>query len=354
MVRHFEEWFRLNRERGQGEPEGPTTLALSILYKEMGDLDKAESTCRKALTLVRASGNRRQEASALLSLGSIMKSRRRFREAIAVFNQALELADAFHIEDVRAEILNSQGDAYLQSGNIEQAAKCLSSAVALAQSIGYRGVEGQATERLGRVEFLRGRYAESVQSLSRASSLYREQGDIPDKRKDVEYFWARAEQSLGHREEALSHYREAIALLERLEQFTVPSEMARAFPIAENRDMFEDAAALLVEMNRPDEGLDIAESGRARAFLAVLNESKIDLRSTLTAGEREREDELTRQVADRSKDPGPLANALAELEAFYLNLRRSNPAYARLKRPELATSQRIQSELTSGETVFLE
>ena len=118
--------------------------------------------------------------------------------------------------------------------------------------------------------------------------------------------------------------------------------------------MFEDAAALLVEMNRPEEALDIAESGRARAFLAVLNESKIDLRSTLTAGEREREDELTRQVADRSKDHGPSAEALADLEAFYLNLRRSNPAYARLRRPELATSQRIQSELTSGETVFLE
>ena len=353
-LRHFEEWFRLNREGGQAEPEGPTTLALSILYKEMGDLDKAESTCRKALTLIRASSNRRQEASALLSLGSIMKTRRRFREAIAEFNQALELADALHIEDIRAELLNSQGDAYLQSGNIGQAAKCLSSAAELAQSIGYRGVEAQATERLGRVEFQRGRYAESVERLARASSLYREQGDVPDKRKDVEYFWARAEQSLGHREEALSHYREAIGLLERLEQFTVPSEMARAFPIAENRDMFEDAAALLVEMNRPEEALDIAESGRARAFLAVLNESKIDLRSTLTSGERAREDELARHVAGRGQDPGRLADALAEREAFYLDLRRSNPAYARLQLPELATSQRIQSELTSGGTVFLE
>jgi len=353
-LRSFEEWFRLNREGGQGEPEGPMVLTVSILYKEMGDLDKAESTCRKALTLAHASGGGRLEASARMSLGSILKSRGRYREAISMLDQALKLAEAVHAEDVRSEILNSQGDTYLQLGDADAAAKCLTSAVEAARSIGYRGVEAQATGRLGRVEFLRGRYAESVQRLSRASSLYREQGDYPDKRKDLEYFWGRAEQSLGHREEALSHYREAIALLERLEQFTVPSEMARAFPIAENRDCFEDAAALLVEMNRPDEALDIAESGRARAFLAVLNESKIDLRSTLTAGEREREDELTRQVADRSKDPGPLANALAELEAFYLNLRRSNPAYARLKRPELATSQRIQSELTSGETVFLE
>ena len=164
--------------------------------------------------------------------------------------------------------------------------------------------------------------------FSRASALYREHADVPDKRKEVEYFWGRAEEALGHREAALSHYREAIALLELLEQFTVPTEMARAFPFAENREIFEDAAALLVELNRPGEALDVAESGRARAFLAVLNESKIDLRSTLTSGERAREDELARHVAGSGKDPGRLADALAEREAFYLDLRRSNPAYA--------------------------
>jgi CHAT domain-containing protein/tetratricopeptide (TPR) repeat protein len=330
------------------------TRIVCILYQEMGDLDKAESNCREALKLARASGDRWFEAGTLFSLGSVMKDRSRFREATSSLNQALKLADVVHATDLRAEILNSLGDAYLRSGDADEAAKHLNAAVELAQSLRYRGVEAEATERLGRVESLRGHYAESVRMLARASSLYREHGDVLDKLKDVEYFWARAEQSLGHREEALSHYRETIALLERLERFTVPSEMARAFPMAGNRAIFEDSAALLVEMNRPDEALDVAESGRARAFLDVLNESKIDLRSTLTAGEREREDELTRKLSGLRDDPGALANALAELEAFYLNLRRSNPAYAQLRRPELATSARIRSELISGGTVFLE
>ena len=352
-LRNFDEWFRINRA-GQGEPEGPMVRTVCILYKEIGDLDKAESTCRKALRLVRASGDRRIEASTLLSLGSVMKSRQRLREAISMNEQALKLADAVHAADLRAEILNSQGDAYLQSGNLEEAAKCLSAAVELARSAGYRVLEAQATERLGRVEFLRGRYAEAVGRFSRASALYREHADVPDKRKEVEYFWGRAEEALGHREAALSHYREAIALLELLEQFTVPTEMARVFPFAENREIFEDAAALLVELNRPGEALDVAESGRARAFLAVLNESKIDLRSSLSASQREREDELTRRAADSRNDSAALPNALAELQAFYLDLRRSNPGYAHLRRPELAASARIRSELTSGGTVFLE
>jgi len=310
-LRNFDEWFRINRA-GQGEPEGPMVRTVCILYKEIGDLDKAESTCRKALRLVRASGDRRIEASTLLSLGSVMKSRQRLREAISMNEQALKLADAVHAADLRAEILNSQGDAYLQSGNLEEAAKCLSAAVELARSAGYRVLEAQATERLGRVEFLRGRYAEAVGRFSRASALYREHADVPDKRKEVEYFWGRAEEALGHREAALSHYREAIALLELLEQFTVPTEMARVFPFAENREIFEDAAALLVELNRPGEALDVAESGRARAFLAVLNESKIDLRSSLSASQREREDELTRRAADSRNDSAALPNALAE------------------------------------------
>ncbi|MGA3025974.1 MAG: CHAT domain-containing protein [Bryobacteraceae bacterium] len=353
-LRNLDEWFRLNRDGGGKEPEGPMMRVVCVLYTEMGDLDKAESTCRGALGLARASGDRWLEAGTLFSLGSIMKDRSRPGEAISLLDQALKLADTLHATDLRAEILNSVGDAYLQSGDATEAAKCLNAAVELARSLQYRGVEAEATERLGRLESLRGSYAEAIPMLARASALYREHGDVPDKLKDVEYVWARAEQSLGHREEALSHYREAIALLERLEQFTVPTEMARAFPVAENRGIFEDAAVLLVEMNRPDEALDIAESGRARAFLDALNESKIDLRSTLTASERAREDELTRKLSGLRNNPGALANALAELEAFYLNLRRSNPAYAQLRRPELATSKQIQAELTSGGTVFLE
>jgi len=43
-----------------------------------------------------------------------------------------------------------------------------------------------------------------------------------------------------------------------------------------------------------------------------------------------------------------------ELDAFYLEIRRSNPAYAQLRRPELATAGRIQKELAGDGSAVLE
>jgi CHAT domain-containing protein/Flp pilus assembly protein TadD len=353
-LRDYQEWFQLNKQLPHPLPEGRATRFLSLLYREMGDVDKSETIARQALKLARAEGNLPLQAGCLLSIGALYKDRLRYREAIVWHNQALVLAEHEKLSRLQAEILNSLADAEQHLGHLEQAESHFGRAMDLATATGYLGLEAQVTARRGEVDMARGRYQDAIDLFARATALNHQIGDPLTKVFVVDLDWAEAERAAGHPEEALKHYRDAIAEVERLEMLTVPNELARSLPVAISRQAYEEAADVLVELNRPEEALEVADSGRARAFVNLLNESHIDAGSSLTDEQRSREEELKRQVAAHRSEPAELAKALGELEDYYLGLRRSNPAYAQLRRPSLASAQEVQRELVDADTAFVE
>jgi len=184
--------------------------------------------------------------------------------------------------------------------------------------------------------------------------LAHELSEEPDGQWTLEERLAKALSAVGKRDEALAHFREAISLIEAMEQSTVPSEMERALAVSMRREAFEGMVDFLADIGRPDEALETSERGRARAFLDAVNESQIDPHGELTPDERAREIELTRKVAANRQSTAALSQAVNELDAFYLEIRRSNPAYAQLRRPELATLDRMQSELAGSDSAVLE
>jgi CHAT domain-containing protein/Flp pilus assembly protein TadD len=350
----FEDWRTLNRQLPKAEPEARIARAIGILYYQMGDIDKAETNYRDALKFARDAGDVSLQAATLLSIGAVDKTRGQFPEAIRVSEEALALAQGAKMTSLQAEILNSLGSAYGQMGQLDKAAEKFRASMELALSTGYRGLEAQVTERLGTLEGMRKNYKECVDLLTRATTLYLALGDPPEARWTVELALGQAEGEWGHPEESLAHYRKTIALIERLEQFALPSEMSRALPISMRRAVFEQAANLLVTMGRAGDALEIADRSRARAFLELLHDSKIDLRASLAPADRDREDELAHRVAAARDQPKALADAIDALEHFYLDLRRNNPAYANLQRPEFATVAGIQHDLLDSHTAFIE
>ncbi len=312
----YHEWFRLNRTLSQPQPEGRATRFLAVLYREIGDVDQAQTYARQALKLAHAEKDRQLEAGCLLSLGALEKDRGHFREAIPWHEQALALAEELRLERLQAEILNSLGDAENHSGRLEDAENHFRRAMALAKATNYLGLESQVTARIGQVDVERGRYADAIELFARVTELNHQLGDPLTKVLEVDFSWAQAERAAGHLENALAHYRDAIGVVERLEELTVPDELGRALPVATSREAYEQAADLLVRMKRSAEALELADSGRARSFVDLLNESHIDARSSLTEEQRAREQELKRNVAEHREQPRILARALGELEDF--------------------------------------
>jgi CHAT domain-containing protein len=75
---------------------------------------------------------------------------------------------------------------------------------------------------------------------------------------------------LGLREEALSALEESIEAIERLRAGVSPSDDAKTGFFDSKQEVYADAIALLTELGRSEEALEVAERGRARAFLDLL------------------------------------------------------------------------------------
>lgn len=272
----FEAWRQLNRGLPQPEPEGQITRAIGILYYEMSDVDKADALLREALAYARAAGDLSLQAGTLLSMTAIAKRRGQFGQAIAFGEEALTLAQQTNARRMQAEILNSNGSAYFQIGELDEAAAHFRSAMEIANAVGYNGLAAQVTSRLGEVEMARERYADAIELFRSATAAYAGLGDQPDKQWTVALAWAQAEHALDHPDESIAHYRETMRLIERLEQFTVPTELARALPISTRRQVFEEAAGVQLDAGKTADALETADRSRARAFLDVLRESRLE------------------------------------------------------------------------------
>lgn len=268
----FEEWRRQNQRLPAPEPEGRMARAIGIVYFEMGDIDRAEIMVREALAHIRRSGDVQFEAPTLFSLSVVSKRRGQHREAITQANEALERARAVKALPLQAEILNAIGDSYRSLGDLDQAASNLREARDIAAPLKYYGLLAQVTERLGQIEALRSRHAEAIVAFREANDSYLALGDPPEKRYTVELSWAQSARALGDRAAALMHYREAIALVERLETNTVPQELERAIAISARRALFEEAAGAVLEYEGAAAALELADRSRARAFLHTLGD----------------------------------------------------------------------------------
>lgn len=353
----LKEWFALDERAPEPEHRGSMIRGLAILLFDMGDYASAETELRKALAIGRERKDVVLEAASLSTLAMAIRASgkpERMGESIKTSLEGIELARANKFPALEAEMLNALGATYYMLQRLDEAAASFEAAFQLAVQIGYGALRAQTIERLGIVQFARGRYEEALEAFGKASAEFKALGDAPEKRQSVETERGQAAQKLGRYDEALAHYGESIALVERVERSTVPTEVIRALSIAIRRLPYEHAADLLVEMQRPGDALEMADRSRGRAFLNSLNESKVDLRAALSPDERAKEQELARQIAAARGAADKLAAALSAQEAFYSELRRKHPAYADLAAPQAAPVERIQRELVPEGTAFVE
>jgi CHAT domain-containing protein/tetratricopeptide (TPR) repeat protein len=287
----YNAWRQLNRGLPHPEPEGRIIRAIGILYYEMSDVDKADAMLTEALAAARQAGDTLLQASVLLSKTAVEKTRGHFQQAIDFGNQALAIARQAGARSLEAELLNSMGSGYSQMGDHDHAAASYRAAIEIATSIGYRGVVVQATSRLGEVEMAREHYADAIELFRASTTANAALADMPYKQWTVDLAWAQAESALGHIDESVAHYRETMRMIEQMERGAVPTELARALPISTRRDVFEEAAGVEYDAGRTADALETADRSRARAFLDVLRESRLDPRppelATVAAIQRE-------------------------------------------------------------------
>ncbi len=306
------------------------------------------------------------KARTLSQLGWLADENGRLPEALEDYHVALALRRK-NDPCQGAVILAGLAQVEERRGERTAAGRCLAEALAIVGQQACPTSEPAVQLLAASLAETLGHPAEARTRSLRGVELYTRQGDRLGQAASLGSL-ARDERALGNRESALAASRQGLTILEGVRP-TVLSDDLRAAFFSSTREAFDFEIDLLLEMGRPEEAWVAAERARARLLGDLLAEAGAGLRRDaapdLVAKERVAQQRLnaleTQRQATGEAHPERLpplrqgiVEAVDELESLRGEIRRRNPRYASLVRPEPVSLATAQRELLDADTVLLE
>lgn len=198
-------------------PSHVTRLASALLpYLESGGhTTDAITIYGCALDAARYSGDRIEEAAALINLGVFDLQQGRYADAVPRFQQALSLCRAEDDQFGEARALGELGVIHRRRGQFPEAADHQQRALALFRAVGDQTQEAMTLTRLATVESQRGRCDQAAEHGRRALALFRATGNRFCEAYALTRLGA-VEENQGHHHSAGDHQRQALALFRQL------------------------------------------------------------------------------------------------------------------------------------------
>jgi CHAT domain-containing protein/Tfp pilus assembly protein PilF len=361
------------RELGDQPMQYTVLTNIGRLYIATGDPDKAEAPLQESLRVGRdlkhsdlvSDPSKFATETSLMLLGGLEAAREHYQVALKYFDQVHESRP--DSAQTQVELLNSIAFAHQRLGEYQKAAEVLQEAIPIAEKAHTADLAtilsnlGEAQESLGQLE-------EALGTENRALSTFRGFGTSTGQEWQIERRIGHIDRTLGRNDEALSQYEKSIDAIEHLRTVALNTEGGRAGFAGLSRMVYAETADLLVDLHRESDALEVAERGRARAFLETLTLSRTGLAEELTPEQRKREDEILAHVStvqknlwkenisadDERKLKVELTSAEDDLETFHVEVRHSNPRYASIQYPDPVAVSRIQKDLLDAQSVLVE
>jgi CHAT domain-containing protein/Tfp pilus assembly protein PilF len=361
------------RELGDQPMQYTVLTNIGRLYIATGDPDKAEAPLQESLRVGRdlkhsdlvSDPSKFATETSLMLLGGLEAAREHYQVALKYFDQVHESRP--DSAQTQVELLNSIAFAHQRLGEYQKAAEVLQEAIPIAEKAHTADLAtilsnlGEAQESLGQLE-------EALGTENRALSTFRGFGTNTGQEWQIEGRIGHIDRTLGRNDEALSQYEKSIDAIEHLRTVALNTEAGRAGFAGLSRMVYAETADLLVDLHRESDALEVAERGRARAFLETLTLSRTGLAEELTPEQRKREDEILAHVSavqknlwkenisadDERKLKVELTSAEDDLETFHVEVRHSNPRYASIQYPDPVAVSRIQKDLLDAQSVLVE
>jgi len=365
----FYECLNVARETNDPVMQYFSLLNIGEAYVRSDDTDKAELPLQESLRMAHElkpdARSKKGTEMALLNLGAMELARQRYRAALGYYERVHASKPESSLWVVSA--LQGMAESYEQLGEPQKAIELLNEALPIAEKavsgVEYRNLLsalGVNQEKLGNLEA-------ALASENKALTLLHEGGSEPDAEWQIESRAAHIERALGHNEQAQEHYQKSINAIESLRSVALNTEEGRAGVLGKSRAVYAEAADLLYETHHEGEALEMAERGRARAFLDVLAESRVGVLEEAKAEQGSRESAMLARISGIQKElwneknpvaakkhEADLTAAEADLEAFHVSVRQSDPRYASIHYPEPARVSEMRSELLDEHTALVE
>ena len=262
----YQQALTLMQDQGDRLGESRVLGLLGNAHESLGDFAQAIALHQRSLDLARALGNSRQESAALNNLGATYATEGQYKEAIKLYQQSLTMAQSLEDSLRIGYALNNLGTAFHAQGQLDQAIQNYKQSLTLATTVGNTGLEVDALSGLGLTYEDLDDYDQAIELHARSVNL---SNNIDDPRRQ-----GRTLNNLGHAlfganqlDAAEVTLRSAIQTLEELR----PSQDRYNISLFDTHVLtYNLLQQILVAKHKPKEALEIAERGRAQAFVELL------------------------------------------------------------------------------------
>ncbi|MDX2097630.1 MAG: tetratricopeptide repeat protein [Leptolyngbyaceae cyanobacterium bins.59] len=226
-INYQEQRLAIAREIKDRLGEGTALGNLGLNYYALGRYDKALDYHQQRLAITREIKDRLGEGQSLGNLGLTYDSLGNDDKAIEYYQQSLTIAREIKDRKGEGTNLRNLGSAYYDLGNYGKAIEYQEQALAIARTIKDRSGEGYALANLGLTRLKAGMFSQSEQNLFAAMTV-------------------------------LESLREN---LQNLDKVSIADSQ---------RQVYNNLQQALITQNKVESALEVAERGRARAFIELL------------------------------------------------------------------------------------
>lgn len=244
--------------------ESNSLTALGAAYQSLGQYEQAIESHRQALAIAQQFEGSGFVLNALRGLGNAYYSLRQYQKAIEFYQQGLEITKS---RDFRAVYLNDLGSAYHALGQDQQAIQSFQEALKIGQETGDRRKEAQSLDNLGIAYRSLAQYQQAIQFHQQSLKIAQQILDPLAEAQSLDHLGT-ALLAANEPAKAETPLRESLQVYESLRTNLKDTDKVSIFDT--QRSAYNTLQQVLIAQNKTIDALEIAERGRARAFVDLL------------------------------------------------------------------------------------
>lgn len=337
--------------------------SLASLHIDLANYDLAQDYLQRSIQLSQETGERREAATTMKYLGQVFEMQRRYQEALELYGKALKVNNELGEKNRIANSLEAIGDVYEKMGDHDRALQNHKEALALRETVADRVGIGSSNMKIGWSHYNKGDLVDAENAFTTSIDTLRDAGSQLLLWRAL-YGKAVVYRDTGKTAEATELMKEAVGSIEKLRS-TVELPEQRWSYLEDKVKVFEDLVQLLVQTHDLPGAFEYAEKSKARAFLDLLMEARVNPDQSLNTAQYSRKRQLIAKMVDLNthiqeqyqttpQDKGAIRqlkekeNRLNdEYQKIMVRIRAENPRYEQLQRPQALKLAAAQSMIDS-------
>ncbi|HEC86037.1 MAG: hypothetical protein DRR08_05975 [Candidatus Parabeggiatoa sp. nov. 2] len=207
----YQQALAIDRNLGNQYDQGIDLTNIGLVYKNLGQYPNALTHFQQALAIKRELGNRRGEAADLANIGTVYRILAQYQQALTHYQQALAIHRDMNYQRGIGSILTNIGVVYRNLSRYSQALEYYQQALAIHRHLGNQRGECNDLSNIGTVYSHLGDYQKALEYYQQALTIRRDIRDMRGELVDLTNIGV-VQVALGQYQTALEYFQQAVAI----------------------------------------------------------------------------------------------------------------------------------------------